>query len=103
MFPLSLIGGREEVKNDGNGLLTEVTMAFRINYNDCKILESLAEYRTLTPTQITTFYEKSRQVVWRRLRILEKEGLIRTIRHEFGRGRGRPESLLDGYDKSKAK
>lgn len=69
-------------------------MAFRINYNDCKILESLAEYRTLTPTQITTFYEKSRQVVWRRLRILEKEGLIRTIRHEFGRGRGRPESLL---------
>jgi DNA-binding PadR family transcriptional regulator len=52
------------------------------------------EYRTLTPTQITTFYQKSRQVVWRRLRILEKEGLIQTIRYEFGRGRGRPESLL---------
>ena len=68
-------------------------MVFRMNYNDCTLLESLAEYRTLTPTQITTFYQKSRQVVWRRLRILEKEGLIQTIRYEFGRGRGRPESL----------
>ena len=69
-------------------------MAFRINHNDGKVLRFLAEYRILTPTQITTFYQKSRQVVWRRLRILEKEGLIQTIRHEFGRGRGRPESLL---------
>jgi hypothetical protein len=65
-----------------------------MNHNDGKVLWSLAEYRILTPSQITSFYQKSRQVVWRRLRILEKEGLIRTIRHEFGRGRGRPESLL---------
>ena len=69
-------------------------MAFKMNHNDSKALMALAEYRVLTPTQITTFYQKSRQVVWRRLRILEKEGLIQTIRHEFGRGRGRPESLL---------
>jgi DNA-binding PadR family transcriptional regulator len=69
-------------------------MAFRINHNDSKVLKSLAEYRVLTPTQIATFYQKSRQVVWRRLHILEKEGLVQTIRHEFGRGRGRPESLL---------
>jgi len=69
-------------------------MAFRMNHNDCDVLRSLAEYRILTPTQITTFYQKSRQVIWRRLHILEKEGLMQTIRHEFGRGRGRPESLL---------
>ena len=69
-------------------------MAFRMNHNDGEVLKSLAEYRILTPTQITTFYQKSRQVVWRRLHILEKEGLVQTIRHEFGRGRGRPESLL---------
>jgi DNA-binding PadR family transcriptional regulator len=69
-------------------------MAFRMNHNDGEVLKSVAEYRILTPTQITTFYQKSRQVVWRRLHILEKEGLIQTIRHEFGRGRGRPESLL---------
>jgi len=69
-------------------------MAFKMNRKDGIVLRSLAEYRVLTPTQITTFYQKSRQVVWRRLRILEKEGLIRTIKYEFGRGRGRPESLL---------
>ena len=69
-------------------------MAFKINYNDCRIIESLAEYRTLTPTQITTFYQRSQQVVWRRLRALEKEGLIQTIRYELGRGRGRPERLF---------
>ncbi len=69
-------------------------MAFRINHNDFKILESIAEYRTLIPTQITTFCQKGRQVLWRRLRILEKEGLIQTIKREFGRGRGRPENSL---------
>jgi len=69
-------------------------MVFRMNYNDCNILKTIAEYRILTPAQITTFYQKSRQVVWRRLRTLEKEGLIQAIRYEFGRGRGRPESLL---------
>jgi hypothetical protein len=69
-------------------------MVFRINYNDCKFLKSLAEYRILTPTQITSFYQKSRQVVWRRLRTFEKEGLIHPIRYEFGRGRGRPECVL---------
>ena len=69
-------------------------MAFRLNHNDCNILKTIAEYRILTPAQITTFYQKSRQVVWRRLRTLEKEGLIQAIRYEFGRGRGRPESLL---------
>ena len=69
-------------------------MAFRMNHNDGEVLKSLAEYRVLSPTQITTFYQKTRQVVWRRLHILEKEGLIQTIRHEFGRGRGRPENLL---------
>ncbi len=69
-------------------------MAFRMNHNDGKILRTLAEYRTLTPTQIGTFFQKSRQALWRRLRLLEKEGLIRTIRYELGRGRGRPEGLL---------
>ena len=69
-------------------------MTFRMNHNDGKILESLAEYRTLTPTQITALHQSSKQAVWRRLRLLEREGLIGPIRHELGRGRGRPESLL---------
>ena len=76
------------------GYLIGATMPFRMNRNDFKILESLAEYRTLTPTQITAFYEKSKQVVWRRLRILENEGLIQPIKREFGRSRGRPENSV---------
>ena len=69
-------------------------MSFKMNHNDGKVLRTLAEYRTLTPAQITTFYQKSRQVIWRRLRTLEKERLLQTIRYELGRGRGRPESVL---------
>lgn len=69
-------------------------MAFRMNHNDCKVLESLAECRVLTPTQIAAFHQRSKQVVWRRLRILEEEGLIQPVKHEFGRGRGRPERSL---------
>ena len=69
-------------------------MTFQLNHNDCKILESMAECRTLTPAQIAALHQKGKQAVWRRLRILEKEGLIGPIRHELGRGRGRPEILL---------
>lgn len=72
----------------------ENTMAFRMNNNDCKVLESLAECRILTPTQIASFHQRSKQVVWRRLRILEEQGFIQLVKHEFGRGRGRPERSL---------
>ena len=67
---------------------------FKMNSNDHKILEAIAEFRILTPTQIAAFYQKSKQVVWRRLRVLEKEGLIQPIKREFGRSRGRPENSL---------
>jgi len=69
-------------------------MAFRMNRNDCKVLQSLAECRILTPTQIAAFHRRSKQVVWRRLRILEEQGLIQPVTHEFGRGRGRSERSL---------
>jgi DNA-binding Lrp family transcriptional regulator len=72
----------------------EVMMAFRMNPNDYRILESIADYRILTPTQIAALYQKSRQVVWRRLRVLENEGFIQTVKCELGQSRGRPESLL---------
>jgi DNA-binding PadR family transcriptional regulator len=72
----------------------EVTMASRMNPNEHKILESLAEYRILTPGQIAAFHQKNKQVIWKRLRILEKDGLIQVIKHELGRSRGRPESLF---------
>lgn len=72
----------------------EVMMAFRMNHNDYKILEYVADYRLLTPTQIAAFQQKNKEVVWRRLRILENEGLIQTVKCELGQSRGRPESVL---------
>jgi hypothetical protein len=72
----------------------EVMMAFRMNHNDYRILECIADYRILTSTQIAALHQKSRQVIWRRLRVLENEGLIQAIRCELGQSRGRPESLL---------
>lgn len=69
-------------------------MAFRMNHNDYRILECIADYRILTPTQIAALHRKSRQVVWRRLRVLENEGFLKIIRCELGQSRGRPESLL---------
>ena len=69
-------------------------MAFRLKQNDCKILEDIAEYRMLSPTQITVMHQKSRQVIWRRLRVLEKQSLLRTLKRDLGQNRGRPESLL---------
>lgn len=67
---------------------------FRMKSNDYKILEAIAEFRVLTPTQIAAFFQKSKQVIWRRLRVFEKEGLILPIKREFGRSRGRPENSL---------
>lgn len=72
----------------------EVMMTFRMNHNDYEILACVADYRILTPTQIAALHQKNRQVIWRRLRILEKERLIQTVRCELGQSRGRPESLL---------
>ena len=69
-------------------------MSFRLKENDCKTLECIAEYRMLMISQIALIFQKNRQVVGRRLRDLEKEGLIKVVGREFGRGRGRPESLL---------
>ncbi|MEN6425866.1 MAG: replication-relaxation family protein [Phycisphaerales bacterium] len=69
-------------------------MSFRLRETDCRTLAFLAEYRTLTPAQITALHQKGKQAVWRRLRILEKEGLIGSVRYELGRRRGRPERLL---------
>lgn len=69
-------------------------MALRMNHNDYKILEYIADFRLLTPTQIAILHQKNRQVVWRRLRVLENEGFLKTVRSALGQNRGRPENLL---------
>jgi len=67
---------------------------FKMSSNDIEIITAISEFRNMTPSQITVFSQKNKQVIWRRLRILEKEGLIQAIKREFGRGRGRPENSL---------
>ncbi|MBN2180526.1 MAG: replication-relaxation family protein [Sedimentisphaerales bacterium] len=67
---------------------------FMMSSNDIDILTAIADFRNMTPSQITVFFQKNKQVIWRRLRALEKEGLIQAIKREFGRGRGRPENSL---------
>lgn len=69
-------------------------MSFRLKEDDCRTLECIAEYRMLTVTQMAAILHKSRQVVRKRSKDLEKAGLIEAIGREFGRGRGRPENSL---------
>ena len=69
-------------------------MAFNPNKNDLALLVSIAEHEALTVGQISALSQRSRQVVRRRLRILESEGIIAAKEGGYGRSRGRPESLI---------
>ena len=69
-------------------------MIFNINKNDLALLASIAEYEVLTVGQLSALSQRSRQVVRRRLRVLESEGIIVSKERGYGRSRGRPESLI---------
>ena len=69
-------------------------MPFKLNQNDWKILETIADCRILTPTQLAILLQKGKQVIWRRIRMLQNEGFITASRCDLGQSRGRPEQLL---------
>ena len=69
-------------------------MALNPNKNDLALLASIAEHEVLTVGQLSALSQRSRQVVRRRLRILESEGIIAAKEGNYGRSRGRPESLI---------
>jgi len=69
-------------------------MAFKLNKNDHQLLASIAEHRVLTVSQITAIQGKSKQVVRRRLSMMEKAGFILSDTIGFGQSRGRPEKTI---------
>ena len=69
-------------------------MAFKLNKNDHQLLASIAEHRVLTVSQITAIQRKSKQVVRRRLNMMEKSGFILSGTVGFGQSRGRPEKTI---------
>lgn len=58
-----------------------------------ELLQSIAEHRLLTVTQIAALHYGSRQAARRRLRQLEGEGLVSSSERHFGPGQGRPEGV----------
>jgi DNA-binding PadR family transcriptional regulator len=69
-------------------------MTSKITKNDRDLLTSIAEHKVLTVSQLSALSQRSSQVVRRRIRALEMEGLIITRMHGYGRDRGRPEDLI---------
>lgn len=61
---------------------------------DINLLAVAAELRISTPTQLAQFLETSEQMVRRRTRRLEADGLLNIGSRGIGRRRGRPENLF---------
>ena len=65
-----------------------------ISKNDQKLVALISEYKVLTVKQLSILSQRSLQVVRRRNRAMEREGLITTKMQGYGHGRGRPEELV---------
>jgi len=61
---------------------------------DSKLLEWIAGHKVLTVKQLSVFSLRSDQVVRRRLRVLEKKGIVETRERGYGKNRGRPENIV---------
>ncbi|MDY6839487.1 MAG: replication-relaxation family protein [Thermodesulfobacteriota bacterium] len=77
-------------------------MAFKLNKNDLRLLAAIAEHRILSAGQVAALFMKSKQVVRRRMRNLEKATFVQAHEPVLGHGPGRPERLFslsgDGID-----
>ncbi|MBM3335974.1 replication-relaxation family protein, partial [Candidatus Sumerlaeota bacterium] len=63
------------------------------------LLVKLADYRILTPTQITVLHFRSKQVVHRAMRDLKTEHLVEVNSRNSGVSRGRPENAFSLSEK----
>jgi hypothetical protein len=69
-------------------------MASKITQNDKEILTAIGEHQALTVKQLSVLSQRSFQVIRRRKRTMEREGLIATKMQGYGHGRGRPEEFV---------
>ena len=77
-------------------------MAQSFNKNDRKLVALISEYKVLTVKQLSALSQRSLQVVRRRNRAMEMEGLLATQMQGYGRGRGRPEEVVFLTEKAEA-
>ena len=69
-------------------------MASKITQNDKELLTAIGKHQALTVKQLSALSQRSFQVIRRRKRTMEKEGLIASKMQGYGRGRGRPEEIV---------
>jgi hypothetical protein len=75
-------------------------MGLRLNRGDKKILSLISLYRILNVSQLAAITQRSRQVIRKRLRFLFSKNLILMKMRGFGRGSGRPETIISITEKA---
>jgi len=65
-----------------------------INKNDVVLLSYISECTIVTVSQLSALCRRSRQVIRRRLRLLEHDGLVITRIRGYGKNQGRPEEII---------
>ena len=67
-------------------------MAYR-KTNLLKVLTAIADYRLMSATQLSVYFDTKKDATWRHIRKLLSKGAIKELQRQFGRGRGRPEAM----------
>ena len=75
----------------------------RYNNHDVEVLHAVAEHQVLTMGQASSLLARNPKALSRRLNQLEAAGLVQKTSRGFGRGRGRPESIVSLTEEGLAK
>jgi hypothetical protein len=69
-------------------------VSIRLAKNDLALLSAIGEYQVVTTRQLTAVSCRSCQVIRRRIRAFEDQGLIVKKSFGYGRNQGRPEEII---------
>ena len=69
-------------------------MSGKITKQDLNLLTQIASFKIITVRQLSVISQRTCQVIRRRLRFLQDEGLIIRRMRGYGRARGRPEEFI---------